>query len=138
MYSERIVPNDYSVYVETKSGHAITIFENEKGVYIKEANTITAITESHLKSPDFKGKKYAELLKVLHHEIIINVIDGKPVPNFLIYPKPWYRDAALMSMVMKETGNLHLIKDWILNTKTHLTETTVASVGPTIRVSYCI
>jgi hypothetical protein len=114
---ELIVPNDYSAYVETPSGKGITIFENEKGVYIREGNTVNAITEGSLKLPDFKGKKYAELLKVLHHEIVINVIGGKPVPNFLIYPKPWYRDASLMGMVMKETGNLNLIKDWILNIK---------------------
>jgi hypothetical protein len=37
------------------------------------------------------------------------------VPNFLVYQKPWYRDAALMAMVLRETGNLSLIRDWILS-----------------------
>jgi hypothetical protein len=51
---------------------------------------------------------------VLHQEVLINVINGRPVPNFLVYQKPRFRNATLMAMVMRETGNLLLIRDWIL------------------------
>ena len=55
------------------------------------------------------------MLRVLHHEILINVINGLPMPNFLVYRKPWYRDGAMMAMVLQKTGNLEVIRDWILN-----------------------
>jgi hypothetical protein len=51
---------------------------------------------------------------VLHQEILVNVIDGMPVPNFFVYRKPWYRDGAMMGMCLRETGNLDLLRDWIL------------------------
>ena len=37
-----------------------------------------------------------------------------PVPNFFVYPKPWYRDGAMMALAFRETGNLGVIRDWIL------------------------
>ncbi len=54
------------------------------------------------------------MLRVLHQEVLVNIIDGRPVPNFMVYAKPWYRDAALMAMVLRETGNIALIRDWIM------------------------
>jgi hypothetical protein len=51
---------------------------------------------------------------VLHQEILVNLVDGRPVPNFLVYPRPWYRDGAMMAMVLERTGNLALIKNWIV------------------------
>ena len=56
-------------------------------------------------------------MRVLRHEILINIVNGKPVPNLFVYPKPWYRDAATMCMCLKKTGNLHLVEDWILGLK---------------------
>ena len=64
--------------------------------------------------PSFAGQQHANILRVLHQEILINIVDGRPVPNFLVYSRPWYRDSALMAMVLARTGNLGLIKDWIL------------------------
>ena len=53
------------------------------------------------------------MLRILHHEILINVVDGLPLPNFLVYDKPWYRDAAMMCMCLEQTGNLDLVTPWI-------------------------
>lgn len=112
---ERIVPPAYTVALETTDGKAVTIVEDEAGVWLTEGKTRRVpLSQSRLKLPDFRGKTYAPILKVLHHEVLINIIDGKPVPNFFVYQKPWYRDGSLMAMVLKEGGNLHLIRDWVL------------------------
>jgi hypothetical protein len=112
---EIIVPSKYLVYLETEDGRKVRIIENESGVYVYDGSKITALSESELHLPAFQGHPYAPVLRVLHHEILINVNNGLPVPNFLVYKKPWFRDATLMGMVMQQTGNLHLIKDWIMN-----------------------
>jgi hypothetical protein len=112
---EVIVPPAYTVDLETANGKKVTIVEDEQGVWLTEGGKKTALARSKLNLPDFRGKTYAPLLKVLHHEVLINIVNGKPVPNFFVYQKPWYRDASLMGMVLQQGGNLHLIKDWILN-----------------------
>ena len=38
------------------------------------------------------------MLRVLHQELLFNIIGGKPVPNLFVYPKPWYRDGAMVAM----------------------------------------
>ena len=65
--------------------------------------------------PDFKQYKYPSILKVLHQEILLNIIDGKPVPNFFTYKTPWRRDGAMMAMCLEITGNISLIKEWALS-----------------------
>lgn len=111
---ELIVPSEYLVYLETEDGRKIRIIENEKGIYIWDGNKVTVASESKLNLPTFEGHPFAPVLRVLHHEILINIHNGLPVPNFLVYKKPWFRDAALMAMVLKQTDNLPLIKDWIM------------------------
>ena len=117
-----IVPSEYLVALEL-TGEAIgqprtvQIREDENGVWILQPGKRPKLipgTRSPLVLPRFAGNPYGLVLRVLHQEVLINVINGRPVPNFLVYAKPWYRDAALMAMVMRETGNLRLIRDWIL------------------------
>lgn len=111
---ELIAPSDYYVYLQTVEGKEIHLYENETGVYLKENKQNKPLSLSRLQLPDFNGHLFAPVLKVLHHEILINILDGKPLPNFLVYKKPWYRDATLMAKVLQQTGNLHLIKDWVM------------------------
>ncbi|MBO0936058.1 hypothetical protein J2I47_05820 [Fibrella sp. HMF5335] len=112
---ERIIPSAYTVALETTGGKTIILAEDQAGVWLTEGKAArTALTRSNLVLPDFKGKTYAPILKVLHHEVLININQGKPVPNFLVYKKPWYRDATLMGMVLKQTGNLRQIRDWVM------------------------
>ncbi len=111
---ELILPDDYTVELETTDGRQVRIREDEAGVYLREKDRDEPLTESPLKLPTFAGHPYGPVLRVLHHEILINIHRGLPVPNFFVYAKPWFRDAALMGMVLKQTGNLHLIKDWVL------------------------
>jgi hypothetical protein len=111
-----IVPPDYLVSLITTDGRTVEIREDEKGVWVTEAGKKTALdgTEKPLHLPDFSGRRYASVLRVLHQEILMNVTDHGPVPNFYVYKKPWYRDGCMMAMCLKATGNLDLIRDWIL------------------------
>jgi hypothetical protein len=115
--SEDIRASEYMVTLETKQGIKVTIKEDEKGVWLNEGKKRICLTQSNLMLPQFKGHKYAQLLRILHQEILVNVIDGKTVPNFFVYHKPWIRDAAMMCTCLERTGNLHLVKNWILGLK---------------------
>jgi hypothetical protein len=114
---ETIIPNEYRVDILTSEGMQVSIFENETGVYILEGKKSRKIgnTDVPLNLPAFKAYKYSEVLKVLHHEILINILDSKPLPNYLVYSNPWRRDAAMMAMCLDSTGNLQLIKNWVMH-----------------------
>jgi hypothetical protein len=115
--SQTIIPNDYRVNLETLSNIPVSIFENEEGVFIKENGKETLVegTGTPVKLPSFGGYKYSEVLKVLHNEILINIVDSKPVPNIFVYKNPWRRDGAMMAMCLNKTGNMELIRNWILS-----------------------
>jgi len=112
---EEIIPEEYMVKIKTTDNKIVHIYENESGVYIDDNSNISIITKGKLNLPSFEGHKYQRELKILHHEILINILDGKPLPNYFVYKKPWYRDSAMMCMVLKLTQNLHLVEDWIIN-----------------------
>ncbi|GAA4455528.1 hypothetical protein GCM10023189_23410 [Nibrella saemangeumensis] len=112
-----IVPSEYLVHLTLMDSTTVQIREDENGVWIHQPGKSPQLvkgTRNRLNLPTFADKKYGPVLRVLHHEVLINIIAGKPVPNFLVYSRPWFRDAALMGMVMQQTNNLHLIKDWIM------------------------
>ena len=109
--NEELVYDQYIVILTKKDGGRIVLFENEEGFFVDEL----CLTKSKINLPSFENYRYSKLLRILHHEVLINIIDGKPVPNYFVYKKPWYRDSAMMAMVLKLTDNLHLIKDWVLS-----------------------
>ncbi|WP_420147005.1 hypothetical protein [Spirosoma sp.] len=114
---EIIVPSEYLVHLTLADGQVIQIREDETGVWLLQRNKRPKLipgTRSRVNLPRFASKTFGPVLRVLHQEVLINVINGRPVPNFLVYYKPWYRDAATMAMVLRTTGNLPLIRDWIL------------------------
>lgn len=108
--NEEFLLAEYTVKLQLASGANLILHEDEIGFYIDDK----CISASHINLPSFAGYKYAEQLRILHHEILFNIKDGKPLPNIFVYDKPWYRDGAMVGMVLKYTNNLHLIKDWIL------------------------
>jgi hypothetical protein len=114
---ELIVPNEYLVQLQLKNGDFVEIKENEKGVYLKQDRNEILLpgTDSPIHLPEFDNVRYSEILKVLNHEILINIVYSKPLPNFFVYKKPWYRDGAMMAMCLEKTGNLDLIKSWVLS-----------------------
>ncbi|UFH53958.1 hypothetical protein [Spirosoma sp. KNUC1025] len=114
---EVIVPSEYLVHLTLADGQTVQIREDELGVWLLQTNKRPKLipgTRSRINLPRFADKSFGPVLRVLHQEVLINVINGRPVPNFLVYYKPWYRDAAMMAMVLRTTNNLHLIRDWIL------------------------
>ena len=115
--SEIIVPSEYLVHLTLANGQTVQIREDETGVWIldqKKRPKLIRGTRSPVNLPRFANSTYGPLLRVLHQEVLVNIIKGKPIPNFLVYHKPWYRHASLIAMVLKETNNLSLIRDWIM------------------------
>jgi len=75
-----------------------------------------AVARGGVKQPAFEGHPWAPVLRALHHEILVNVAPDGPLPNRFVYRRPGYGDAAMVTMVLRRTGNLDLVlRDWILN-----------------------
>ncbi len=114
---ERYDASGYCLTLETKSGRDIVIRETETELSYQsgtdEARTLAESATINL--PSFQSHPWGEYLRALHYEILLNIVGSEPVPNFLVYPRAWYRDAAMMAMVLKETGNERLIEEWVLN-----------------------
>lgn len=112
-----IVPYSYMVHLITTDNKKITIKEDSNAVWIysKWKDEVVPGTNTRISLPEFGDLKYPRIMKVLHHEILINIVNGKPLPNFYVYNKPKRRDAAMMAMCLNYTGNLSLIKNWVIN-----------------------
>ena len=97
-----ILLHEYTVCFTTQDNHFVVIYENEKGVFIKDNKAITSLhqTSESLIMPEFQGYRFAYVLRELHHEILINIKDGEPLPDFFIYHKPWRRAGAMMAMCL--------------------------------------
>ena len=114
---EIIVPSEYTVHLVLTDGQIVQIREDETGVWLLQTGKRPKLipgTRSRVSLPRFAKHPLGPVLRVLQQEVLINVIYGRPIPNFMVYLKPWYRDAALMAIVLRETGNLSLIRDWIM------------------------
>jgi hypothetical protein len=111
---EVINPPAYQVVLKTFSDGYVKIEENETGVWLSENGKITLLSGGYVNLPTFENNPDGAVLRVLHQEILVNIVDGKPLPNYFVYYRPFYRDAAMMCMVLKQTGNLGLVRDWIL------------------------
>jgi hypothetical protein len=111
-----ILPHEYKVVILDSAGAVTIVREDSIGIWLERNGESELVpgTEARVRLPDFRGNRFPDVMKALHQEILINVIDGRPVPNFFIYPRPWYRDGAMTAMCLKATGNLGLIRDWIL------------------------
>jgi hypothetical protein len=115
--SDVILPPEYRVMITKEDGSRVQIAENDKALWISDATNqvIVTGTDVPVKLVSFEGHKYAQILRVLHQELLMNATTDGPVPNFLAYKKPWVRDAAMMGMALQKTGNLRPIRDWIMN-----------------------
>ncbi len=111
--SEVIDAPAYTVSLQSGRRERITIREDESSIILKRDSYSEILDDSPVSLPSFRDHPYKHLLRILHHEILINIVDGQPLPNFLVYDKPWYRDGAMMAMVLEMTGNLDLLRGWI-------------------------
>lgn len=110
-----IIPNIYTVLIETRDNELIKIYEDDLGVHIEKNNKDKIIKDTNIKINlyDFNNQKYKNTKKVLYNELLFNIKDSKIYPNTIVYENPWYRDAALACMVLKQTNNTDLIKKWV-------------------------
>ena len=112
-----IIPNIYTVIIETKDHKYIKIYEDRDGVHynIDGKDKIIDGTSNKIELYNFSKQKYENIKRVLYGEILFNIKDSKIYPNIIVYNKPWYRDAAITSMVLRQTNNTNLIIDWVNN-----------------------
>ena len=111
-----IVPPDYAVMLRTKTGGTVRLREDENGFWIEDGNGRKLIsgTDAPVRLPQFEEFRFPMVMRVLHQELLVNVTSAGPVPNFFVYKRPWYRDGAMMALAFRRTGNLAVIRDWIL------------------------
>lgn len=116
---ERIVPEEYRVELAAPGGR-IAIAEDERGVWIDSCGERRCLagTSAALRLPRFEGKVYARVLRVLHHEMLINIRHGAPLPCLLTYDAPFYRDAAMVALCLERTGNERLLLPWLRRVNT--------------------
>ena len=110
---EQIVPPAYTVALRTRTGDFVFITEDEEGVWVEEGGRKDALSMGRVSLPAFTSHRHSLVLRVLHQELLVNVVNGRPVPNLFVYPQPWYRDGAMMAMAFEKTNNLHLITKWV-------------------------
>ena len=106
-------PGEYRVTLDLRGGGQVAIWEDEAATWLSEGGEAQRLSEGRVNLPRFGAHPQARLLRRLHHELLVNIVPAGPVPNLLVYAKPWYRDAALVAMCLQRTGNLHLLADWI-------------------------
>ena len=115
---ELIIPNEYTVMLANKDGVITKIYENEDGVYVEEGEKKETITTGNakFKLPRLENQKYPNVMRVLHQEILFNFDGIIPKPNLIGYKKStnaWYRDTMLVTMVLEQTNNTHLLEPWL-------------------------
>lgn len=105
----------YRVEIRARGDRTAAIIEDEEGVWLEEAGSRQSLTRgSRVCLPRFEGHPFGPWLRALHAEILVNIMPFGPVPNLWVYPRPWYRDAAMMLMCLSATGNLALVEPWVM------------------------
>lgn len=112
---ETIDASEYRVEIESRGGKMSVITEDEEGVWVEEDDCRKPLTLGRrVRLPRFEGHPYAPWLRALHAEMLITLMPVGPVPNLWVYPRPWYRDAAMVLMCLRDTGNLPLVEPWVM------------------------
>jgi hypothetical protein len=114
--SDSIAHDNYTVKV-TMADSVVHIVEDEYGVHVigPHLNFLLGGTSNQIILPEFDGFVYDRVLKVLHHELLINIRGSMPYPNLFVYANPFYRDAFMAVLCLEKTGNAKLLADWISN-----------------------
>lgn len=111
---ENIDYENYVIYAKDENKNKMTIYENENGIYIHKENEEKVLDDSiKINIPTFDNYKHKKQLKILFNEVMINITKDGPKPNFIAYKNSWYRDSAIIAMVLKKTDNVNQIEDWI-------------------------
>ena len=90
------------------------LLEDETGVHAFRGGERTTLSSGDpVRLPAFDGHPHAALLRRMHADLLLCCTPFGPVPNPWVYPRPWYRDAAMLALALRETGNLPLLRGWI-------------------------
>ena len=108
-----VIPNIHTVIIKTTDDKYIKIMEDEEGIHYIVNGKDELLDNTKLELYNFDNQKYQNIKKVLYGELLFNIKDGVIYPNIIVYDKPWYRDAALTCMVLKQTNNTDLISNWV-------------------------
>lgn len=118
---EKFLFDRYMVVIWTKDEKIYLIKEDSYGAYIYDITNGDEVLiqelcrGEYINLPDFEEYEHPEQLRILHQEILVSFNGILPVPNIYTYRKPWYRDGAMMALVLEKTKNLHLIRPWALS-----------------------
>lgn len=110
---EHIDPAEYRVSLEIADGLRVVLSEDGDGVWLDDGSERECLDAIPMRLHRFEDRRNPALMRRLYHELLINIVDGKPVPNLFVYPKPWYRDAAMVVLCLERTGDIGLVADWI-------------------------
>jgi hypothetical protein len=118
-YMVVIWTNDEKIYLISEDSWGAYIYDIKDAQPPYEGRKLVKIltTSEYINLPDFEDTEYPEQLRILHGEILVSFNGILPVPNIYTYKKPWYRDGAMMAMVLEKTKNLHLIRPWALSVR---------------------
>ena len=105
---------NYIVYAEDEQDNKISIYENEEGIYVYNGIENRVLDDStKINIPTFENYNHKKQLKILFNEVMINITKEGPKPNFIAYKNVWYRDSAIIAMVLSKTENIAQIEEWI-------------------------
>jgi hypothetical protein len=112
---ERIDSDEYCVELTLRDGGVVRMVEDEEAAWLEEGGERQCLSAAPVRLPCFKEHPHAPLLRGLHQELLVSIVDGAPTPNLLVYPKPWMRDGAMVAICLERTGNLPLIDQWVMS-----------------------
>lgn len=105
---------NYIVYAEDEQDNKISIYENEEGIYVYNGIENRVLDDStKINIPTFENYNHKKQLRILFNEVMINITKDGPKPNFIAYKNSWYRDSAIIAMVLSKTENIPQIEEWI-------------------------
>lgn len=111
---ERIDRGATVVTLDTRAGSRIEIGEDATGLWWEtNGDRHWLETAPAPDPPEFTGHPHRAWLRPLWHETMVCLVGGEPLPNPVVYRRAWYRDAALVAMVLEATGHLGEIEAWI-------------------------
>ncbi len=105
------------VSAQLAEGETLRLWEDHVGIHVETNGVVEGLVDRPLELPDFSGHRHGELLSRLYREILLCIVDGIPLPNPLVYQKPWIRDAAMVLMALRIGGHAELIGGWITSLK---------------------
>jgi hypothetical protein len=106
-----IDPQNYEVSGVLNS-KTFRMFENEIGIFYEVNEDLYVLDNNVLVNiPDFSHTKYPRTLAILFGEVMTQLTPTEMSPNFIAYPKTWYRDATSIALVLKYSNNINFLEE---------------------------